>query len=115
MVRVSSWASSGVACRVWPSCQRNSLVRRKGRVVFSQRMTEHHWLYLMGRSRQVCTHFEYMVQKIVSLVGRTARRSWSFSVPPWVTQATSGAKPSTCSASLSRRLSGISMGKYTFS
>ena len=50
-----------------------------------------------------------------SLVGRTARRSCNFSVPPWVTQATSGAKPSTCSASRSSRLSGISMGKYTFS
>ena len=27
---------------VCPSCQRNSLVRRKGRVVFSQRTTLHH-------------------------------------------------------------------------
>ncbi len=39
---VSSCASSAVACAVWPSCQRNSIVRRKGRVVFSQRTTEHH-------------------------------------------------------------------------
>ena len=33
----------------------------------------------------------------------------------WVTQATSGAKPSTCSASFSSRDSGISMGMETFS
>ena len=51
----------------------------------------------MGRSRQLPTHLAYMAQKIVSLVGRTARRSWSFSLPPWVTHATSGAKPSTLS------------------
>ena len=111
---VSSCASSAVAWMVCPSCHRNSLVRRKGRVVFSQRMTEHHWFSFMGRSRQVCTHLEYMVQKMVSLVGRTAKRSCNFSVPPCVTHATSGAKPSTCSASLSSRLSGISMGKYAF-
>ena len=29
----------------------NSRERRKGRVVFSQRMTEHHWLYSMGSCR----------------------------------------------------------------
>ncbi len=58
-------------------------------------MTEHHWLYLSGRSRQLCTHLEYIVQNIVSLVGRIARRSVSGSVPPCVTHATSGAKPST--------------------
>ena len=86
-------------------------MRRKGRVAFSQRMTEHHWLYIIGRSRQVCTHLEYMEQKMVSLVGRTASRSCSSSVPPFVTHATSGAKPSTCSASFSSRLSGISIGK----
>ena len=107
---VSSWASSGVAWMVWPSCQRNSLVRRNGRVLFSQRITLHHWLYFMGKSRQLPTHLEYMAQKMVSLVGRTAKRSCSFSPPPCVTQATSGAKPSTCSASLSSRLSGMSMG-----
>ena len=99
---------------VWPSCQRNSLVRRNGRVAFSQRMTEHHWLYFIGRSRHVCTHLAYIVQKMVSEVGRTARRSCNFSVPPCVTHATSGAKPSTCSASFSSSDSGISIGKYTF-
>ena len=40
-----------VACMVWPSCHRNSRWRRKGRLVFSQRRTEHHWLYSLGRSR----------------------------------------------------------------
>ena len=30
--------------RVWPSCHKNSLERRKGRVVFSHLTTEHHWL-----------------------------------------------------------------------
>ena len=43
-----------------------------------------------------------------------ARRSGSTSLPPCVTQATSGAKPSTCSASLSKRLSGMSIGMATF-
>ena len=79
---VSSCASSAVAWMVWPSCHRNSLVRRKGRVLFSQRITLHHWLYFMGRSRQELTHLEYMAQKMVSLVGRMASRSCSFSLPP---------------------------------
>ena len=43
-LEASASASSAVACMVWPSCQRNSLVRRNGRVFFSQRTTEHHWL-----------------------------------------------------------------------
>ena len=34
-----SVASSAVACAVWPSCQRNSLVRRNSRVRISQRRT----------------------------------------------------------------------------
>ncbi len=51
---------------------------------------------------------------IVSLVGRMARRSSSFLSPPCVTQATSGAKPSTCSASFKKSDSGISSGKYMF-
>ena len=84
-------------------------------MVFSQRITEHHWLYFKGKSLQDWTHLENMVQKMVSLVGRTAMRSCRGSVPPWVTQATSGAKPSTWSASLSSRDSGINMGMDTFS
>ena len=43
-----------------------------------------------------------------------ARRSSSFSLPPMVTQATSGAKPSTSSPSFFSRLSGISTGMATF-
>ena len=54
-------------------------------------------------------------QKRVSEVGRTHSRSESFSLPPWVTQATSGAKPSTWSFSFCSRLSGINMGMATFS
>ena len=50
--RCQSELPEAVAWMVWPSCQRNSRVRRKGRVVFSQRMTETHWLYSRGRSRQ---------------------------------------------------------------
>ena len=44
-------ASSRVAWAVWPSCHKNSDVRRKGRVLISQRMTLHHWLHINGRSR----------------------------------------------------------------
>ncbi len=52
---------------------------------------------------------------IVSLVGRTASRSSSFFWPPWVTQATSGANPSTCSASLMSSDSGMKSGNCMFS
>ena len=51
MRRVSSMASSFVSCAVWPSCQRNSAVRRKRRVRISQRITFAHWLMSSGRSR----------------------------------------------------------------
>ena len=44
-----------------------------------------------------------------------ARRSSSFSLPPMVTQAHSGAKPSTWSFSFWSRPSGMSMGIATFS
>ena len=54
------------------------------------------------------------LQNRTSLVGRTQSRSESFSSPPCVTQATSGAKPSTWSFSRCRRLSGINIGIYTF-
>ncbi len=53
----SASASSFVACAVWPSCQRNSDVRRNGRVRISHRMTLHHWLHISGRSRQECIQF----------------------------------------------------------
>ena len=48
----------------------------------------------------------------VSLVGRIASGSASFLPPPWVTTANSGLNPSTCSASRSKKLIGISNGKY---
>ncbi len=52
---------------------------------------------------------------MVSLVGLTASLSSSFFAPPWVTQATSGAKPSTCSASLVSSDSGMNSGNCMFS
>ena len=52
---------------------------------------------------------------MVSDVGRNARRSSSFSLPPIVTHATSGAKPLTSSPSFFSRLSGIRTGIATFS
>ena len=47
----SSSASSRVACAVWPSCHKNSAVRRNNRVRISQRKTFAHWLQRIGRSR----------------------------------------------------------------
>ena len=87
------------------------MVRRNSRVTFSQRTTLAHWLIRIGRSRHDCTHFAYIVPMIVSEVGRTTSRSSSTSLPPCVTQATCGAKPSTCSASFISRLSGMNSGK----
>jgi hypothetical protein len=52
---------------------------------------------------------------IVSDVGRTTSGSSSFFPPPCVTTAVCGANPSTCSASLCRKLSGMKSGKYAFS
>ena len=80
-------------------------------MTFSQRTTLAHWLMRIGRSRHDCTHFEYIVPMIASDVGRTTSGSSSVSSPPRVTQATSGAKPSTCAASLRSRLSGMKSGK----
>src|SRR5262247_2090064 len=71
MFSVSCCASSAVSCAVWPSCQRNSVVRRNGRVTFSHRTTFAHWLMRIGRSRHDCTHLAYMVPMIASDVGRT--------------------------------------------
>ena len=69
------------------------MVRRNSRVTFSQRTTFAHWLMRIGRSRQDCTHFAYIVPMIVSEVGRMTSRSSSTSLPPCVTHATCGAKP----------------------
>ena len=52
---------------------------------------------------------------IVSDVGRMTSGSSSSLPPAWVTTASSGAKPSTCSFSRSMKLIGISSGKYAFS
>src|SRR5919107_101753 len=51
---------------------------------------------------------------IISEVGRTTAGSSSSLPPPWVTTASSGAKPSTWSASRVRYDCGISSGKYAF-
>ncbi len=75
---VSASASSAVSWAVCPSCQRNSVVRRNGRVTFSQRTTLAHWLIRIGRSRHDCTHFAYIVPMIASEVGRTTSRSCEF-------------------------------------
>jgi hypothetical protein len=48
----------------------------------------------------------------VSLVGRMTTGSARSSPPAWVTTATSGLNPSTCSASLWRYDSGMNRGKY---
>jgi hypothetical protein len=52
-----------------------------------------------------------MGMMMASEVGRTASRSLSSSSPPWVTQATCGANPATCSASFLRKDSGMKRGK----
>ena len=75
--RVSRWASSAVACTVWPSCHRNSVVRRNIRVRSSQRTTLAHWLMRIGRSRYDCTQRANVAPMIVSLVGRTMSGSSS--------------------------------------
>ncbi len=77
----------------------------------SQRTTLAHWLSSTGRSRHDWIHLAYIVPMIASEVGRTTSRSSSCSWPAAVTQATSGAKPSTCSASFCRRLSGMNSWK----
>ena len=78
MRRASSSASSRVAWAVWPSCHRNSAVRRNGRVRISHRITLHHWLHIRGRSRHECIQFLYVFQIIVSEVGRIISSSSSF-------------------------------------
>mmetsp|Transcript_9139 Transcript_9139/g.26677 ORF Transcript_9139/g.26677 Transcript_9139/m.26677 type:complete len:309 (+) Transcript_9139:454-1380(+) len=75
--RAVASASSAVACAVWPSCQRNSALRRNGRVRISQRTTLAHWLSFSGRSRCELIHWPNMCQIMVSEVGRTMRGSSS--------------------------------------
>ena len=71
MRATSSCASACVACAVWPSCHRNSPVRRKSRVRSSQRITFAHWFNSIGRSRYESIHFLKKWPMIVSEVGRT--------------------------------------------
>jgi hypothetical protein len=68
-MRTSSRASSCVAWAVWPSCHRNSLVRRNIRVRISQRITLAHWLMSSGRSRWLWIHLWKKWPMMVSLVG----------------------------------------------
>ena len=49
ILSVSASPSSAVSWQVWPSCQRNSVVRRNGRVTFSQRTMLAHWLIEHGQ------------------------------------------------------------------
>ncbi len=88
---------------MWPSCQRNSFVRKNGFVsVASHRTTEHHWFSRIGRSRCDRTHLAMNGVMMDSLVGRTASRSSNSSWPASDTHATSGSNPSTMSFSRSR-------------
>ena len=88
---VSSSASSSVACSVWPSCQRNSVVRRNGP---RDLLPAHHVAPLVDEDRagraRTCTHLAYIEQIMASEVGRMASGSSSSSPPPMVTQAHSG-------------------------
>ena len=76
-------------------------MRRNGRVTFSQRTTFAHWLIRIGRSRHDWIHFAYIVPMIASEVGRIDEPLLELLAAALVTYATCGAKPSTCSASLS--------------
>ena len=77
-------------------------MRRKIRGRSSQRTTLAHWLSSSGRSRYELTHLAMNSPITVSDVGRTTTGSASCLPPPWVTTASSGEKPSTCSASRRR-------------
>lgn len=78
------------------------MVRRNIRGRISQRTTFAHWLSSNGRSRYELIHLAIISPMIVSEVGRTTSGSSSSLPPAWVTTASSGAKPSTCSASRCR-------------
>ena len=80
----------------------------------SQRTTFAHWLTRSGKSRYELTHCENMWFTMVSEVGRTTSGSSSSLPPPCVTSASSGAKPSTWSASLAMNEYGMKLGKYAF-
>ena len=87
------------------------MVRRKMRGRSSQRTTFAHWLSSSGRSRYDWIHFAMSSPKSVSEVGRTTSGSSSVLPPATVTTASSGLKPSTCSASRRRYDSGMKSGR----
>src|SRR5438132_11871169 len=100
-------ASSSVPCTVWPSCQRNSVVRMKGLVeVISARNTEFQTLMRTGRSRQLFTHLLYDSLIIVSEVGLMASRWPSSFFAELVTENTSGVNRSADADSLCSTLAG---------
>jgi hypothetical protein len=99
---VSRIASASSACAVCPSCHRNSVVRRNIRGRISHRTTFAHWLSSIGRSRWELIHLAMNSPMTVSDVGRTTSGSSSCLPPACVTTASSGANPSTWSASRCR-------------
>ena len=86
-------------------------MRRKMRGRSSQRTTFAHWLSSSGRSRYDWIHLAMSSPKRVSEVGRTTSGSSSSLPPAIVTTASSGLKPSTCSASRRRYDSGMNSGR----
>mmetsp|Transcript_10588 Transcript_10588/g.23158 ORF Transcript_10588/g.23158 Transcript_10588/m.23158 type:complete len:236 (-) Transcript_10588:917-1624(-) len=105
-------AFSYVSWAVCPSCQRNSLERRKGVASLnSHRTTLLHWFSSIGRSRWLRIHFAKKGYMMVSEVGRMAIGSASSVVPDLVTHATSGANPSRWSFSVFSARSLTNSGK----
>ena len=70
-----------------------------------------HWFNNKGKSLWLLIHFLNAGYIIVSLVGLTAIGSYKSVLPAFVTQATSGAKPSTCSFSVFKAFSLTNIGK----
>jgi hypothetical protein len=91
------------------------VVRRNIRGRISQRTTLAHWLSSSGRSRCDSIHLAMYSPMTVSEVGRTTSGSSSSLPPAMVTTASSGEKPSTCSASRLRYDSGMNSGNTALS
>ena len=87
-------ASSLPTWTVWPSCHRNSDVRKNGFVAFiSARKAVFQKFIFNGKSLQLLIHFENNVYAKVSDVGLNANLSPISLSPDFVTQNTSGLKP----------------------
>ena len=113
--KVSACASSAVSCIVWPSCQRNSEVLRKGRVVFSQRMTEPP---LVIQHRQVTVGVDDMREVFAEqrLRGRTNAQPFGQGILSADRNPCAfGRKALDMVLFLLQQASGISIGIYTFS